>query len=228
MRIRFLTFFLICLPVIDLCAQSGRKLVYASDFIPPRPGGEWVIELQPGSGSFVHTRNGVMIIESRGGATVWLNRLLTGNLQIEYTRKVLTEGRPNDRLADLNQFWMATDPHHPSMCRGRGGHFYEYDSLKLYYVGMGAHDNTVTRFRKYDGKGNKRILGEKTHDQYLLEPGRDYRIRIMVIDGVTTFWVDDKLYFSYADPDPLKEGYFGFRLLHSRQEIRDVKVFQLP
>jgi len=208
-------------------AQPG-KLLYASDFIPPRPGDEWVAELEPGKGSRVYTRNGVMTIESRGGATVWLNRLLKGNLQIEYTRRVPMEGQLNDRLSDVNQFWMATDPRGTLIPRGRLGQFHEYDSLRLYYVGMGAHDNTVTRFRKYDGKGGKRILGEKKHAQYLLEPGRDYRIRIMVIESVTTFWVDDKLVFSYVDPQPLREGYFGFRLMHSRQEIKDVKVYQLP
>ncbi len=225
MRILLSLFF--CIVTVTTFAQPG-KLLYASDFIPPRPGDEWVLELEPGKGSRVSTRNGVMTIESKGGATVWLNQLLKGNLQIEFTRRVLVEGQTNDRLSDFNQFWMASDPRHHSMFTGRLGRFHEYDSLKLYYVGMGAHDNKVTRFRKCDGKGNKRILGETKQPQFLLEPGRDYRIRIMVIDGVTTFWVDDKLAFSYVDPEPLKEGYFGFRLLHSRQEIRDVKVFQLP
>ena len=38
-----------CLLAFNAVAQPG-KLLYASDFIPPRPGDEWVAELEPGKG----------------------------------------------------------------------------------------------------------------------------------------------------------------------------------
>lgn len=220
---------LLSLLLCSCFAQSGKKtLLYASDFIPPRPGDEWVIELQPGGTSSVFTRNGTLILDTKGGVTVWFNQLLKGNIEIEYTRTVMTEGKPNDRLSDLNQFWMAKNPRNQNLFIGRNGRFAEYDSLQLYYVGMGGNANKTTRFRKYDGKGNKPIIKEYTDTRHLLEPGKSYQIQITVRDGVTTFMVNGEIWFTFDDPHPLKEGYFGFRSLHSRQEIKDFRVFQLP
>ena len=35
---------------------------------------------------------------------------MSGNVTIEYDACVAVEGKPGDRLSDLNCFWMASDP----------------------------------------------------------------------------------------------------------------------
>jgi rhamnogalacturonan endolyase len=202
------------------------KLLFEDDFSLPPDTSRWIQEIAPAPASAVYTENGSLIIDTKGGVTVWLNRRLSGNLMITYTRKVLLDGKVNDRLSDLNQFWMATDPRNGNLFT-RSGVFEEYDSLRLYYVGMGGNTNSTTRFRKYDGTGQKTLLKEYLDADHLLQPNREYRIKITVRNGTTTFQVNDVLYFRYEDPDPLTTGYFGFRSTWSRQQIRNFKVYQL-
>ncbi|WP_238430398.1 DUF6250 domain-containing protein [Chitinophaga agri] len=110
----------------------------------------------------------------------------------------------------------------------RNGVFESYDSLSLYYVGMGGNTNTTTRFRKYEGNGQKILLQEYLDAAHLLTANQTYHVDIVVRDGVVTFSVDDIVYFSYNDPSPLQKGYFGFRSTWSRQEISNFSVKQLP
>lgn len=205
---------------------SAVKLVVSDDFKRKLDTTKWIAEVAAEPRSSVYTRNGRLVLDTKGGVTVWLNRKLSGKLLITYTRRVLTEGKVNDRLSDMNQFWMATDPRNSDLFT-REGVFEEYDSLQLYYVGMGGNTNTTTRFRKYEGNGQKPLLQEYQDADHLLKSGKEYHIKITVDNGSTSYWVDDKLYFRYVDPEPLKEGYFGFRSTWSRQEISDFRVYQL-
>ena len=135
-------------------------------------------------------------------------------------------GGANDRLSDLNQFWMASDPRNADLFT-RDGTFSQYDPLRLYYVGIGGNSNTTTRFRKYDGSGERVLLGDLADQQHLLQPNREYRIEIAVYQGCTRLTVDGEVYFSFRDPDPLRDGHFGFRTTHSRQEVSDFTIHQL-
>jgi hypothetical protein len=145
---------------------------------------------------------------------------------IEYKRKVILDKGPNDRLSDLNQFWMATDPKNANLFT-RTGVFAQYDSLLLYYVGFGGNTNSTTRFRKYNGKGDRVLMTDLKDKEHLLEPNKLYSIKITVYNGLTKFFVDDVEYFSFKDPEPLREGYFGFRATKSRQEIDDFRIYTL-
>ena len=203
-----------------------RERIYTADFTRPLDTTQWVTEIEPLPGSRVYTEKGKLVIDTRGGVTVWLRQPLDGNIEISYKRTVATAGGVNDRLSDLNQFWMAEDPRHSNLFT-RQGRFEEYDSLRLYYVGMGGNSNTTTRFRKYDGNGNKSVIGEYLDRDHLLQAGKTYHIRIIVQKGKTSFWVDDKCYFTYQDSSALLKGYFGFRSVHSRQEIEDFKIDEL-
>src|SRR3546814_4799561 len=107
---------------------------------------------------------------------------------------------------------MATDPTTDNRF-SRSGVFESYDSLSLYYVGMGGNTNTTTRFRKYEGDGTKPLLYE--HERRL-EANHTYHVRTEVIDGVTTFSVDGQVLFSHTDPHPLTKGYFGVRSTYSQ------------
>ncbi|SDJ90280.1 hypothetical protein SAMN05421823_101376 [Catalinimonas alkaloidigena] len=187
----------------------------------------WKAEAPNTAASAVTVEGGKLLIDVDGGATVWLDQKLSGDLWIEYKRKVVVDGGKNDRLSDLNQFWMASDPQNPDLFTRRGV-FSEYDSLQLYYAGVGGNTNTTTRFRKYPGNGERVLHEDLTDPAHLLQPNREYTITILVKEGLTTFWVDGERYFAFQDSAPLREGYFGFRTVQSRQEIDDFRVYRLP
>jgi len=204
---------------------SQTNILYQDNFTTSLDTTLWKVEMVPGENASVHVQNGKLVIDSPGGVSVWFNKKLTGDLVIEYDWKVIVAGGKNDRLSDLNQFWMATDPKNENLFT-RNGKFEAYDSLSLYYVGMGGNTNSTTRFRKYHGNGSKPLLQEYTDEAYLLRANHTYHIKIVVNNGTTSFSVDGKQYFSYKDPQPLKEGFFGFRSTWSRHEIDNFQVYR--
>lgn len=203
--------------------QKG-SLLYQDDFNQDMQ--TWVVETPDSPNSKVGIENGKLVIDVDGGATVWFNKKLSGNLLIEYKRKVVMNNGRNDRLSDLNQFWMASDPRRENVFT-RSGTFSEYDSLRLYYAGIGGNTNTTTRFRKYQGNGERTLLFDLQDEQYLLEPNKTYVIQIVVYNGTTAVFMDGKQYFSFTDGAPLTEGYFGFRTVESHQEMDAFKVYAL-
>ena len=186
----------------------------------------WVVETPESPFSNVRTENGKLIIDVDHGATVWFNKKLSGNIMIQYNRKVVMNHGHNDRLSDLNQFWMATDPRQENVFT-RNGKFSEYDSLLLYYAGIGGNSNSTTRFRKYLGNGDRKLYSDLQDKQHLLQPNKTYLIQIVVYNGTTKVFVDGEQYFSFTDNEPLTEGYFGLRTVKSHQEINNFKVYRL-
>lgn len=210
--------------VANSVAQQ-RKLLFADDFSKDCISNNWIIETTPAKGSSVTVQKGKLVLDTEKGVTLWYKQKLSGNIEIEYTRTVVMDSGRNDRLSDLNQFWMATDPQNKLFTR-KGG-FKEYDSLQMYYVGMGGNYNTTTRMRRYDGKGELRIVGELKDSAHLLKPNITYRVKISVINGTSKFYVNGELFFEFADPVPFPEGWFAIRSTKSRQLIDDVKIWQL-
>lgn len=220
-----LSFFtLYCCQPPESGTKNGQRLILEDDFGRGLDTSLWISEIAPEPNSSVYVQDGKLWLDTYGGVTVWLNKPLEGNIAIEYERTVVVDSGANDRLSDLNQFWMATDPSGHELF-SRSGIFESYDSLSLYYVGMGGNTNTTTRFRKYEGDGSKPLLYER--NDHLLEANRTYHIRTIVKDSVTTFSVDGQVIFSHHDPSPLTRGYFGFRSTWSRQCIDNVRVYQL-
>jgi rhamnogalacturonan endolyase len=205
---------------------QGTRLIFEDDFDQPLDTSLWKVELQESPGSTVKSENGNLVLQTGAGVTIWLNRMLRGNLLIIYERSVILQNGSFDRLSDFNQFWMAKDPRNPSLFT-RKGKLDEYDSLLMYYVGMGGNSNSTTRFRKYDGLGNRQLIGEHKDKAHLLLPNHIYRVKISVNKGLVEYWMDGELYFSYPDPSPLTSGYFGFRSTKSHQQIHNIKIYQL-
>lgn len=201
-----------------------NKLLYQDNF--DHGMNNWVVETPSSPYSNIGTKNGKLVIDVDHGATVWFNKKLSGNILIEYHRKVVVNNGQNDRLSDLNQFWMATDPRKENLFT-RSGAFSEYDSLQLYYAGIGGNSNSTTRFRKYQGNGERTLLFDFQNNQHLLQPNKNYLIQIVVYNGTTKVFVEGEQYFSYTDAKPLTEGYFGFRTVKSHQEINGFKVYRL-
>jgi rhamnogalacturonan endolyase len=207
------------------CDTWGRPgaVLFHDDFAAPLAG--WVAEYARKPGNVVENRDGRLLMDVDGGATVWLDRPLYGNVLISFTRRVIVDGGKNDRLSDLNVFWMARDPKRANLFT-RSGRFEDYDDLALYYVGIGGNRNTTTRLRRY-GDGRRELVGEYLDNAHLLAPNRDYRIEIAVYDGCTRVRVDGADWFTYRDPHPLAHGYLGLRTTWSRQTVDDLTIQRL-
>lgn len=185
---------------------------------------QWVVEQMPG-GSVI-AKDGVLTISDAQGCTVWLKQKLVAPVAISYEVTM----SPDARVSDMNCFWMASDPANPKDLfhagHKRTGKFATYDSLNLYYVGYGGNANTTTRFRRYDGTGARPLLPEHdlSDEAHLLKPGHAYKITLIAQDGEARFVCDGKTIFSYKDPKPLTEGWFGFRTVQSKMQIKNFHV----
>lgn len=191
----------------------------------------WIVEQMPGG--TVEVKNGKMEITDVGGCTIWFDQKLYAPLIIEYDAVVIENAGPQDRVSDLNCFWLATDPQNPddffANHSNRTGKFKHYDSLRLYYVGLGGHHNTKTRFRRYAGDGTKPLLPE--HDlsakEYLIKPNEINHIRIMVRDGQVKYYRNNVLIYDFLDANPYTKGYFGIRTVNNHMTVDNFKVYSL-
>lgn len=185
----------------------------------------WRVEFEYPERSRLEWQDDAVIISSYGGATLWLDSLLHGDYEIEYERMVLVDTGVYDRLSDLNQFWLASEPDRDGQLEHKDGKLSSYDRLILFYVGMGGNYNSTTRFRRYDGAGNRVLLAEKNEQPYLLRPNIYYRVKTVVSNsaGFTAFYINDELFFKYEGTVPAA-GFFGFRQTASRQQIRNFCV----
>jgi rhamnogalacturonan endolyase len=211
--------------LLAACATWGERgeLIYTDDFSGALQG--YVAEYARKPGNTIANRDGRLLIDVDSGATVWLDRPLSGDILITYTRRVEMGGGRNDRLSDLNHFWMARDPANANLFT-RSGKFEDYDNLDLYYAGMGGNGNTTTRMRRY-GAGKRELVGEHLDRASLLDPDRDYQVEIAVYKGCTRILVDGRELFSYRDPQPYASGYFGFRTTWSRQTIDNLNIYKI-
>src|SRR5690606_12661121 len=138
--------------------KKTRTLIFSDSF--ENGLSNWVIEQMPGG--TVGLKDDKLEINDAKGCTVWLKKDFSGSIMIEYEAEIIKNGGENDRVSDMNCFWMASDPESPdnlfAKSDWRKGRFANYDSLQLYYIGMGGHNNTKTRFRRYSGNGEKPLL----------------------------------------------------------------------
>ncbi|MCM4172642.1 hypothetical protein DHD32_14215 [Arenibacter sp. TNZ] len=191
----------------------------------------WKVEQMPG-GTVLNT-DGKLEITDVTGCTIWFNKLLEGPIMIQYDAYVIAQGGSQDRVSDLNCFWMAKDPENPdnlfANSKKRGGKFSNYDSLRLYYMGVGGHDNTKTRFRRYTGTGDRPLLPE--HDlsepKFLIVPNKVTKIKIIAYNGIIQYYRDGQCIIEFYDPSPYTSGYFGLRTVNNHMTIDNFQVFRL-
>lgn len=191
----------------------------------------WIVE-QGDDGKVLFSNEGLEIMDG-SGCTVWFKHKLNQPLIIEYDVTMIDKGGEYDRVSDMNVFWLASDPKNLKDLfysnHGRKGEFKQYDSLQLHYVGMGGHDNTRTRYRRYDGLGNKELeeRHDLSHKEVLLEPNKTYTVRIETINNKTLFTRDGQIIYEIIDDKPLEQGWFGFRTWRSHQLISNLNIFSL-
>ena len=177
----------------------------------------------------VEAKAGALTIDAPAGITVWLKQKLSGPVVIEYDATAISAAGPNDRVSDLNCFWMADDAAHPGelLDRPRSGKFADYDSMTAYYVGYGGNANTTTRFRRYIGQsGNRPLRAEDDlrDAPHLLTPNKKVHIKLVADGGKIEFWRDGDRLFSLDDSNPYTSGWFGFRTVKSHLAIEQLHI----
>lgn len=210
-----------------MALDASGATVYKDDFQRFDPQA-WAVEAEAGdAGKAAQAVARALVLDASRGLTVWLRRQLIGHYEISFTRTVLVEGKPHERLSDLNFFWEAQlaggavpEPFN------RSGKLEEYDKVRMFYAGIGGNTNTTSRFRYYDGSGERKLLQEYLTPEYLLKANHPYRVRIVVDAKGTRLYVDDREFFSASGP-LAGGGYFGFRTTQSRQKIENFEVRRL-
>jgi hypothetical protein len=212
------------LGALGLLALDGRAAppgpVLVRDDFRTFDARRWRVEAEKGDPrEAASVKDGSLLLDSRGGLTVWLTQPLDGHYEIAWTCTVLDEGKPGDRVSDMNMFWQA------QVDRPRSGKLEDYDRVPMFYAGIGGNHNTTSRFRRLDGSGERRLLQEYTDQPWLLRANHPYRVRIVVDGAGTRLYVDDVQYF--ASRDRVGAGLFGLRTTLSRQRIADFTVVRL-
>ena len=218
----------LALALLTAPAASAADAIFLDEF---KNLDNWIVEAErPGH---IQANHGVLSVDVPAGCSIWFKHQLTGPIAIEYEAKMIEAGGPNDRVSDLNCFWMATDARSPFdfFAKHRSGKFSDYDQLRTYYVGQGGNGNTTTRFRRYIGQQDLRpLLAE--HDlkepRFLLRANVAQTIRLVASGGRIQYIRDGNLIFDFHDRDPYTHGYFAFRTTFSHVEFRRFRVYRLP
>ncbi len=225
----------ICLLAVGLRAASPAdapftrgQLLFTEDF----QGGleHWSSEQElPGR---VAAAGGVLTVDVPAGCTLWFRPELRGAVLIQYEARMVQAGGPNDRVSDLNAFWMATDARSPGdlFATRRSGKFSDYNQLRAYYVGQGGNSNTTTRFRRYIGDAVERPLLPE-HDlrgaDVLLRPNVWQTVLLVALGNRIQYYRDGRLIFDFRDAAPYVQGRFGFRTTASHVELRNFRVYRI-
>jgi len=189
--------------------------------------GNWTAEVEkPGR---IEAHDGLLTIDVPAGCTLWFRSELHGSVMIQYQARMVSAGGANDRVSDLNAFWMATDARSPDdlFATHRSGKFADYNLLRAYYVGQGGNGNTTTRFRRYIGDAIERPLLPE-HDlrspDVLLRPNVWQTIRLVALADRIQYYRDGRLVFDFEDRAPYTRGWFGFRTTFSHVALRNFEV----
>lgn len=189
---------------------------------------DWVVETSPaGKVSMDH---GVMDIDVPDGTSVWLKQELKAPVVISFEVMAVSAGGPQDRVSDVNAFWMATDSDGSSPVGERDGTFAQYDTLKTYYVGIGGNYNSTTRMRRYIGRRDDRPLLPQ-HDladaKDMLVPNQWMTVTLIADGHGASVLRDGKTVFEMPDAEPYTQGWFALRTTKSHLRVRNVRVAPL-
>jgi hypothetical protein len=219
----------------DARYQAG-KVLFADDFTHGLDA--WRIEMEkPATGATgtVTAKDGVLDIEVPAGVTIWFRQELDGPVMIQYDSTMIKAGGPNDRVSDLNSFWMATDPKSPEdiFAHPRSGKFAEYNSLDMYYVGLGGNGNTTTRFRRYIGDEVERpLLPENDlsvaeHPDKGIVANKTQTVTLIADGSLIQYWRDGVKLFEMTDPEPYTKGWFGIRTTKNHMQVKNLRIVRL-
>lgn len=219
--------FAIIVTCIYAC-KSSKEIIFDSTHLVPN---NWIIEQQP-EGKVRFINNTLEIIDANG-CTIWFKHKLQSPIKISFDATVIDNGEAYDRVSDLNCFWMANDPKNPEdffkESEIRQGLFKNYHELNLYYVGYGGHNNTKTRFRRYNGDMDRPLLPEYdlSGKNFMIVPNKKLQITIIVNNKMVSYARDNEIIFELIDQKPYLSGYFGIRTVNNHMKIENLIITQL-
>ncbi|MGC3988594.1 MAG: DUF6250 domain-containing protein [Chthoniobacteraceae bacterium] len=191
---------------------------------------QWQPELEKGGS--LSARDGTLTVDVPGGCSLWFKSKLDGPVLIQYEATAVSQGGGNDRVSDLNCFWMARDSRSPAnvFATARTGKFSDYNQLLTYYAGIGGNSNKTTRFRRYIGDAVNRPL--RPQDDLpdaadLLQPNRSQTIQLVADGPLIQLFRDGKKLFEMNDPAPYTSGWFALRTVQSHLTFRHFRVWRL-
>ncbi len=188
---------------------------------------DWSVEAESPAAR-VTQAHGVIDIDTPKGLTLWWHKPITGPVVISFEAMAVATGGANDKVSDLNAFWMARNADGSSIrSHPRSGAFADYDDLQTYYVGIGGNRNTTTRFRRYVGRAGDRPLlpqHDKSGPSDMLQPNRWTTIRLIADGRTIAVERDGALLFTLDDATPYTRGRFGLRTTLSHLRIRHVSI----
>ena len=209
-------------------SERYGAVLYQDDF---REGlSQWHIELErPGR---ITAQMGVLEIDVPGGATLWFKQPLQSPVAIEFEATAVKARGRNDRVSDLNCFWMAnnSDATAPVFSRRRNGRFDEYDTLHAYYVSLGGSENTRALFLRYDGEPVRRPMvpeHETSTADAQLPANRSQLITLIASGKQIEYWRNSRPLFEFADPEPYRQGWFAIRTTQSHLKIARLRIYAL-
>jgi Domain of unknown function (DUF6250) len=211
----------------DAPFASGKRL-FRDDF---RGGmSRWVAEME--KPATIQVNDGVLDIDAPAGCTLWFRPELQSPVIIQYEARMVQAGGPNDRVSDLNAFWMAKDARSPNdlFATKRTGKFSDYNQLRTYYVGQGGNSNTTTRFRRYIGDVDDRPLlpeNDLHSPDVLLRPNVWQTVRLIAAGNRIQYYRESRLIFDFVDAAPYTHGQFGFRTTASHVQLRNFNVYRI-
>ena len=191
--------------------------------------GRWIVELeQDGS---VTAERGTLEIDVPAGATLWFKQELSSPVAITFEATAVDAGGPNDRVSDINTFWMAGNRDGSAPFRQpRTGAFAEYNDLLTYYVGLGGNSNTTTRFRRYIGHAELRPMLPE-HDlssaDALITANQKQSIVLVANENRIEYWRNGVRLLHYDDPAPYTGGWFAIRTTRSHLRIERLRIHRL-
>lgn len=227
MKIKKNTIIFLALVLVFLSCKSEEE-IYGGSIIEKE---NWIIEQQPG-GKVEFANNTIEITDAKG-CTLWLKHKLSGAIKIEYDVTVIDQDGKYDRVSDLNCFWMSNDPKNTNdffkNSKERAGKFTNYHELRQYYVGYGGHNNSKTRFRRYDGNFDRPLL--PAHDlnnpKFLIIGNKEMHITLIANGNDIKYLRDGVAVFQLNDSAPYTSGYFGFRTVNNHMVIKNFKVSKI-
>lgn len=190
---------------------------------------QWRVESESSQYKVIQNGGDTLEIVSPRGLTLWNVSPLRGDVTVEFDAQVVV-ACSDDRLSDLNTFFMASDPKAKNVWTNmsvRNGAFSQQTSLQMYYLGYGGNYNTTTRFRRYAGNGQQPpIIKEYKDSSHLLQPNHWYHVKIEKVGNRLRYFFDGECIVDYVDAKPLKQGWFGFRTTLSHTRIANFHTYK--
>ncbi len=190
---------------------ADGKLVYSDDFERTALGSEY-LQGQPDPGWSAGTwkiEGGKLEADNIHNAALWLRRPLPEKVKIEF------DARARSETGDVKCEVFGDGKTHQSG----------------YIIIFGGWHNSTNCIARQDEHQNERKEDKRCprrgNRSMCVEPDVDYKWTIVRTDHVVRWYLDDTLYLTYADNDPVLGRHFGFNNWEAPVSFDNLKIYDL-